>query len=85
MEDQKKLYVGNLTYATTEDDLRKMFEEHGEIEEVNLITEGGRSKGFAFVTFKDASSATSAVAALDGKDVEGRPLTVNVAKPRKEQ
>lgn len=85
MEQQNKLYVGNLSYSTKEDDLRKLFEEYGEVTEVNLITEGGRSKGFGFVTFADDAMAKAAVDALNDKEVDGRNLTVNVARPRKER
>lgn len=85
MEQQNKLYVGNLNYKTTEEDLRKLFEEYGEVTEVALITEGGRSKGFGFVTFGDDAMAKAAADALNGKEVEGRELTVNVARPRKER
>ncbi|TET38034.1 MAG: RNA-binding protein [Planctomycetota bacterium] len=80
----KKLYVGNLSYETTEDGLRTMFEEHGEVLSVAVITdrETGRSKGFAFIEMADDSAAQAAQEAIDGKEVEGRNLKVNEARPR---
>ncbi len=80
----KKLYVGNIPFTTTESDLRELFEEHGSIESVNVITdrETGRSRGFAFVELEDASSAEKAMRALDGRDMGGRTLRVNEANER---
>ena len=80
----KKLYVGNLSYGTTEDQLRTLFSEAGEIAEVALITDRdtGRSKGFGFVEMGSAGEAEAAIAALNGRDHDGRALTVSEAKPR---
>ncbi len=80
----KKLYVGNLSFSTTEAELRELFEEHGTIESVNVITdrETGRSRGFAFVELEDAGSAEKAMRALDGHEVGGRTLRVNEANER---
>ena len=80
----KKLYVGNIPFTTTEADLREMFEGHGALESVSVITdrETGRSRGFAFVEFAEESSAQAAQEALDGKDMGGRSLRVNEAHDR---
>jgi RNA recognition motif-containing protein len=82
----KKLYVGNLPWSTTEDDLRQMFGEHGDVESVALITdrETGRSRGFAFVEM-DTEGAEKAISEFNGKDMAGRALRVNEAqdKPRR--
>ncbi|MHC4661518.1 MAG: RNA recognition motif domain-containing protein [Planctomycetota bacterium] len=80
----KKLYVGNLSYDTTEDNLRTMFEEHGEVLSVAVITDRdtGRSKGFAFVEMGDDSAAQAAQSAIDGTEIDGRNLKVNEARPR---
>lgn len=80
----KNLYVGNLPHSTTEADLRSVFEPHGAVEKVSLVTdrETGRSRGFAFVEMTDASAADKAIAALNGTDLGGRPLTINEAKPK---
>ncbi len=80
----KKLYVGNLPFSATEEELRGLFEKHGALTSVSVITdrETGRSRGFAFVEFEDASSAEAARQALDGSDMGGRPLRVNEAHER---
>jgi RNA recognition motif-containing protein len=80
----KKLYVGNLAFSSTEADLRELFEQHGALQSVNVITdrETGRSRGFAFVEFEEASSAEKAQQALDGQDLGGRTLRVNEAHER---
>jgi RNA recognition motif-containing protein len=82
----KKLYVGNLGYGVTESDLSKMFEPHGTVESVQIIVDRdtGRSKGFGFVEMKTDQEAQAAIAALNGQDSGGRPLTVNEARPRPE-
>jgi len=82
----KKIYVGNLPFSATEDELRELFERHGSVESVKVITdrETGRPRGFAFVEMSEASAATNAIRALDGTTVGGRALKVNEAqdKPR---
>ena len=82
-----KLYVGNLSFQTTENDLQDMFEQHGKVAEVALMTDRntGRSRGFAFVTMPDTAEATAAMEAFNGKEVQGRTLTVNEARPREER
>jgi cold-inducible RNA-binding protein len=82
----KKLYVGNLNYATTEADLSDLFGAVGEVLSVNLITDRmtGRSKGFAFVEMSDANAAQQAIDQLNGREVDGRPLKVAEARPRRE-
>ena len=80
----KKLYVGNLPFSITDEQLRDMFEQHGPTQSVNVIVdrETGRSRGFAFVEFETAEGAQAAREALDGKELEGRPLRVNEAYER---
>src|ERR1700678_598203 len=80
----KNLYVGNLPHSTTEAELRNVFEPHGAVEKVSLVTDRdtGRSRGFAFVEMTNASEADKAIAALNGTDLGGRPLTINEAKPK---
>ena len=82
-----KLYVGNLAFETTENDLQDLFEQHGKVTEVALINdrETGRSRGFAFVTMADAAAGTAAMNAFNGKEVQGRTLTVNEARAREER
>jgi cold-inducible RNA-binding protein len=79
----KKLFVGNLPYSVTKDKLTEVFSAQGELEEATVIVDkfSGRSKGFGFVTFKNDADADKAMAALNGKDIEGRAMTVNEAKP----
>jgi len=82
----KKLYVGNLPFSATEDDLRELFERHGSVDSVKVITDRdtGRPRGFAFVEMSEPSAATDAIRALDGSSLGGRALKVNEAqdKPR---
>jgi RNA recognition motif-containing protein len=80
----KKLYVGNLPFTATESELRKLFEGHGSVASVNLITdrETGRPRGFGFVEMADAAGAEKAAAALNGRDFGGRALKVNEANDR---
>ena len=82
----KKLYVGNLPFSATEDEIRELFGQHGEVESVELLTdrETGRPRGFGFVQMAD-SAADAAMAALNGKDMGGRPLRVNEARERTER
>lgn len=79
-----KLYVGNLSYQTSESELRELFSQHGEVVSATLVMdrETGRPRGFGFVEFSDASSAKAAIEALNGANVGGRDLTVNEARPR---
>src|ERR1051325_2953250 len=82
-----KLFVGNLAYSVTENDLQDLFSQHGTVLEVNLMLDrmSGRSRGFAFVTMESKEAATAAIEALNGKNWEGRNLTVNEARPRGER
>jgi len=78
------LYVGNLAYSVTEEDLKDVFSEFGELESVNIIKDkySGQSKGFGFVEMPDNSEADKAIKALNGSQLKGRPIKVNQAKPR---
>lgn len=82
-----KLFVGNLSFNTTETQLRDLFAAHGTVSEVNLMMdrETGRPRGFGFVTMKTAEEAQAAIQGLSGQSVDGRELTVNVARPREER
>lgn len=82
-----KLYVGNLSFDTTENDLQDLFQQHGPVSEVNLITDrmSGRSRGFAFVTMATPEAAQAAIQNLAGKNIQGRNLTVNEARPREDR
>jgi RNA recognition motif-containing protein len=82
----KKIYVGNLSYQTTEGDLTNLFEQVGQVDSVNVITDRdtGRSKGFAFVEMGN-EDADKAITQLNGTEVNGRTLTVNEARPREER
>ncbi len=79
----KKLYVGNLPYSTTDEDLRAAFEGFGEITSATVIKDkfSGRSKGFGFVEMPDDAAAQAAIDAMNGKEMNGRALTVNEARP----
>jgi RNA recognition motif-containing protein len=79
-----KLFVGNLSFDTTENDLQDLFEEYGTVTEVSLVNDRltGRSRGFAFVTFSNAAEGQAAITALAGKEFGGRSLTVNEARPK---
>jgi cold-inducible RNA-binding protein len=83
----KNLYVGNLPHSATEADLRTLFEGHGQIERVNIVTdrETGRARGFAFVEMSDSAEAEKAIATLNGTDLGGRTLTINEAKPKSDR
>ena len=78
------IYVGNLAYSVTDDDLRELFSEFGEVRSASVISDKatGQSKGFGFVEMKDNSAADTAIKDLNGKQVKGRALKVNEAKPR---
>jgi cold-inducible RNA-binding protein len=80
----KNLYVGNLPHSTTEPELRSLFEAHGQVDKVSMVTdrETGRSRGFAFVEMTDAGEAEKAIAALNGTELGGRTLKINEAKPK---
>jgi RNA recognition motif-containing protein len=80
------IYVGNLSYDLSEEDLKKAFEEFGQVESAKIITDtySGRSKGFGFVEMSNEAEAQSAIDGLNGKDLEGRTLNVNQARPRSE-
>lgn len=80
----KKLYVGNLPYSATNESLSALFSAHGQVDSAQVIMDRdtGRSKGFGFVEMGNAQEADAAIAALDGKDQDGRNLKVNEAKPR---
>jgi RNA recognition motif-containing protein len=83
----KNLYVGNLSYDTTEDTLRTLFAEYGEIESANLITDRytGRSRGFAFVEMSTEQAAQEAISGLNGKQVDEREMRVDRAKPKRDR
>jgi cold-inducible RNA-binding protein len=82
-----KLFVGNLSFNTTENDLQDAFAAHGTVLEANLMVDRmtGRARGFGFVTMSTEEEAQKAIQAMNGKDVDGRALTVNVARPREER
>ncbi len=82
-----KLYVGNLPFDVTEDDLRTMLSEHGPVNEVAVVMDKmtGKARGFAFATMNTQEGASAAILALNGKDWKGRALTVNEARPREER
>jgi RNA recognition motif-containing protein len=82
-----KLFVGNLSFNTTENDLQDTFAAHGTVVEANLMTDrmSGRSRGFGFVTMSTPEEAQAAIDALNGKSIDGRALTVNIARPREER
>lgn len=82
-----KLFVGGLSFNTSQNNLQDAFAAHGTVNEVNVITDKmtGKSKGFGFVTMSTEQEAQSAIEAMNGKSLDGRSLTVNVAKPREER
>jgi RNA recognition motif-containing protein len=79
-----KIYVGNMSFNTNEDELRQMFSQHGNVSDVAVISdrETGRPRGFGFVTMDNDAEANAAIAALNGQEVGGRTLTVNEARPK---
>jgi RNA recognition motif-containing protein len=79
-----KLYVGNLSFSTIEDDLQRLFSQVGSVESVSMVTDRdtGRSRGFAFVEMSSKSEGEAAIAKFNGAELDGRSLTVNEAKPR---
>ena len=82
-----KIYVGNLSWNADESDLRDAFSAHGEVTSAQIITdrESGRSRGFAFVEMPNDAEAKDAIAAVNGKEIDGRQVKVNEAKPRSEK
>jgi len=82
-----KLFVGNLSFNTTENDLQDAFAAHGTVLETNLMVDkmSGRPRGFAFVTMSTPEEAQKAIEAMNGASVDGRALTVNIARPREER
>ena len=80
------IYVGNLSYEVTEEDLKQAFEGFGQVESVNIIKDrySGESRGFGFVEMSDKAEAESAIEGLNGKELKGRTLSVNEARPRSE-
>ena len=78
------IYVGNIPFSATPDDIRQLFEPYGVVEDVTVITDRdtGRSRGFGFVDMPNASEAQAAITELHGMEMQGRPLTVNEARPR---
>jgi RNA recognition motif-containing protein len=82
-----KLYVGNLSFQTTSGDLEQLFVSAGNVESVNVITDRdtGRSRGFAFVEMASQAEAEEAISQLNGKEIDGRSLTVNIARPREDR
>lgn len=82
-----KLYVGKLAYATTEETLKNLFAEYGNVVSAQLIMDrdSGQSKGFGFVEMENDTEAQAAIKELDGKEVDGRAIVVNVARPREDR
>ena len=82
-----KLFVGNLSFNTTENDLQEAFAAHGAVVEANLMMDRmtGRSRGFAFITYSTPEEAQKAIEAMNGKQLDGRALTVNIARPKEER
>jgi cold-inducible RNA-binding protein len=81
-----KLFVGNLSFATVEDDLRDLFSQYGTVTDVFVATDrvSGRSRGFGFVTMGNQAEGEAAISALEGHSLDNRPLTVNEARPKEE-
>jgi len=82
-----KLYVGNLPFSTTENELQELFSQAGAVQEVTLMQDRftGKSRGFAFVTMSSEEEAQNAISKLNGQTMEGRPMTVNEARPREQR
>ncbi len=82
-----RIYVGNFGFGTSEQELREAFEAHGQVQEISMIQDRdtGRSKGFAFVEMPTSAEAQAAIGALNGKEFDGRAVTVNEARPRPER
>ena len=84
---ETKLYVGNLSYDVTKNDLQDVFAQHGPVQDIHVVTDKvtGKARGFAFVTMETKESAEAAIQALNGSDWNGRAMTVNEARPREER
>ena len=82
----KNIFVGNLSFNTTEQDIRSLFETHGSVDRVSIVTDrdSGQPRGFGFVEMTNDAEGNSAISAINGKDVDGRALNVNEAKPKAE-
>src|SRR5437762_10941309 len=87
MNNESRLFVGNLSYQTMENDLQEYFSQAGVVTSVNLMLDKftGKSRGFAFIEFSTSEEANKAVEMFHGKDLQGRALTVNIARPREER
>jgi cold-inducible RNA-binding protein len=83
----KNIFVGNLSFGTTENTVRSMFESYGSVDRVNIVTdrETGQARGFAFVEMSQDAEGNAAISGLNGKDVDGRTLNVNEARPKTER
>ena len=83
----KNIFVGNLSFGATEDAVRSMFEAHGTVDRVSIVTDRdtGQAKGFGFVEMGDNAQGESAIAALNGAELDGRAMTVNEARPKTER
>ncbi len=81
------IYIGNLSYNVTDQDLQKLFEEYGKVERSNIISdrETGRSKGFGFIEMPEQSEGQKAIEELDGQDLDGRNIRVNEARPKEDK
>lgn len=82
----KNIFVGNLSFQTTEQDIRSLFEAHGSVDRVNVVTDrdSGQAKGFGFVEMTNDAEGDKAITSLNGHELGGRPLTVNEARPKSE-
>lgn len=87
MADAQNLFVGSLSYSTTDDSLKAHFEQIGEVESARVITDrdSGRSKGFGFVQYVNQDDNQKAIDQLDGKELDGRTISVNLARPKEER
>lgn len=83
----KNIFVGNLSFGATEQSIRSLFESHGTVERVNIVTDRdtGQPRGFAFVEMTNNSEGEAAIASLNGQDLDGRTLTVNEARPKEDR
>lgn len=83
----RNIFVGNLTFGATESDLRALFETHGSVDRVSIVTDRdtGRSKGFGFVEMSNDGEGDRAIEALNGRDLDGRNLTINQARPKEDR